>query len=149
MTPPTPSGYEISTDPARIDVDRLHRWLSEHAYWARGRSLDVVQRSLAGSANFGLYRVDGVMVGFARAVTDLATFAWLCDVYLEPAERGKGLGTWLVTTVRDHLHSHGVYRILLATWDAHDVYRRLGFTPLGKPDDYLELMTLVMDRQSG
>lgn len=148
MTPPIPSGYEISTDPALIDVDRLHRWLSEHAYWARGRSLDVVQRSLAGSVNFGLYR-DGVMVGFARAVTDLATFAWLCDVYLEPDERGKGLGTWLVRTVRDHLHSHGVYRILLATWDAHDVYRRLGFTPLGKPDDYLELMTLVMDRPGG
>lgn len=89
--------------------------------------------------NFGLYRADGVMVGFARAVTDLATFGWLCDVYLEPDERGKGLGSWLVSTVRDHLHSHGVYRIILATWDAHDVYRRLGFTPLSKPDDYMEL----------
>jgi GNAT superfamily N-acetyltransferase len=141
VTPPTPSGYEISTDPALIDVKRLHRWLSEHAYWARGRSLDVVRRSLAGSLNFGLYRADGEMVGFARAVTDLATFGWLCDVYLEPAERGKGLGSWLVSTVRDHLHSHGIYRIILATWDAHDVYRRLGFTPLAKPDDYMELFS--------
>lgn len=133
--------YEISTDSGRLNVARLHHWLSSHAYWALGRSREVVDRSLAGSVNFGLYRPDGVMVGFARAVTDHATFGWLCDVFLDPAERGKGLGSWLIETVRDHLRSLGVYRIMLATFDAHEVYQRLGFTPLGAPGDYMELMT--------
>jgi GNAT superfamily N-acetyltransferase len=136
-------GYEISTDLSRIDIGKVHRWLSDDAYWAKGRGREVVARSLAGSLNFGLHRADGVIVGFARTVTDLATFGWLCDVYIEPAERGRGLGTWLVRTVRDHLHAHGVYRIILATWDAHEVYRRLGFTTLATPGNYLELMTVV------
>jgi GNAT superfamily N-acetyltransferase len=133
-------GYELSTDPRRIDVDRVHRWLSTDAYWANDRPRSVVVRSLVGSTVYGLYRPgDRQQVAFARAVTDLATFAWLCDVYVEPAERGHGLGTWLATAVRDDLHARGVTRILLATWDAHGVYAKAGFTPLAEPGRWMEL----------
>ncbi|HEY6596161.1 MAG TPA: GNAT family N-acetyltransferase [Asanoa sp.] len=133
-------GYELSTDPRRIDVDRVHRWLSADAYWAKDRPRSVVVRSLVGSTVYGLYRPgDRQQVAFARAVTDLATFAWLCDVYVEPAERGHGLGTWLATAVRDDLYARGVTRILLATWDAHGVYAKAGFTPLAEPGRWMEL----------
>jgi predicted GNAT family acetyltransferase len=91
--------------------------------------------------SFGLYTPDGALVGFARVVTDLATFAWLCDVYIAPESRGKGLGTWLVGIIRDKLHAAGVYRILLATSSAHAVYATLGFTALAKPDTWMELDT--------
>lgn len=139
----TRDGYEISTSPGRLDVDLLHHWLSTDAYWALGRSRDTVARAVDDSTNYGLYRAgpDGVLTGYARAVTDQATFAWLCDVYVDPAERGRGLGYWLVGTVRDHLHGLGVTRILLATRDAHGLYAALGFTPMAFPDDWMELDT--------
>jgi GNAT superfamily N-acetyltransferase len=132
-------GYEISDDPDRLDVDLLHRWLSEDAYWALGRPREVVERSLAGSVNLGLYEPGGAFVGFARLVTDRATFAWLCDVYLEPATRGKGLGTWLVGTACALARSWGPRRVILATADAHGVYARLGFTSLVEPERWMEL----------
>jgi GNAT superfamily N-acetyltransferase len=139
-------GYELSADPRRIDVDRVHRWLSTDAYWAKDRPRSVVVRSIMGSTGYGIYRPgDGRQVAFARAVTDFATFAWLCDVYVDPAERGRGLGTWLATSVRDDLHDRGVRRILLATWDAHGVYAEAGFTPLAEPGRWMELDR----RQSG
>lgn len=136
--PRVPS-YEISSDPGRIDVDRVHHWLSTDTYWAIGRPRDVVERAIAGSLVFGAYRPDGTQVAFARAVTDRATFAWLCDVYVDPAERGIGLGTTLVAAARDHLEAIGVRRILLATNDAHDVYARLGWRPLAEPQRWMEL----------
>ena len=134
-----PDGYEIDTDPARLDVARVHRWLSTDAYWAMGRPADVVARSIAGSLCFGVYGADAAQVGFGRVVTDGATFGWLCDVYVAPTARGLGLGTWLVQVVRDHVQALGVKRILLATADAHDVYARVGFAPLADPGRWMEI----------
>lgn len=126
-----PDGYQLSTDPERIDRDRVHHWLSTDAYWARGRSRETTDRSFAGSIPYGVYRPeDGTQVAVARVITDRATFGWLCDVYVAPEVRGRGLGTWLAGAVRDHLASLGVRRIALATHDAHGVYAKLGFTPV-------------------
>ncbi|MGW1781072.1 GNAT family N-acetyltransferase [Streptomyces sp. NPDC002143] len=141
FTPAVAEGYEISADPARIDAERVHRWLSTDAYWALGRERDKQDRAIAGSLNFGVYdTASGEQVGYARVVTDLATFAWLCDVYVDPAARGKGLGTALVAAVRDHLRPHGVRRLLLATHDAHGVYEQVGFEALEKPDQWMALL---------
>ncbi|MCX5556295.1 GNAT family N-acetyltransferase [Streptomyces sp. NBC_00038] len=136
-----PEGYEFSADTARIDVDSVHRWLSTDAYWATGRSRDKQERAIAGSLNFGVYDgASGEQVAYARVVTDEATFAWLCDVYVDPSVRGKGLGTALVAAVRDHLEPLGLRRILLATADAHGVYEKLGFKVLERPDQWMALM---------
>lgn len=140
LTTTRADGYELSTDPRRIDVNRVHHWLSVESYWAKGRPRDVVARSMIGSAVFGVYRpVDKIQVAFARAVTDGATFAWLCDVFVDRSERGRGIGRWLVAGVRDDLTARGVRRILLATADAHGVYARLGFNPLSDPTRFMEL----------
>ncbi|MEH1026485.1 GNAT family N-acetyltransferase [Micromonospora profundi] len=133
-------GHLISTDPARLDLDLVHRWLSTDAYWALGRDRETVVRAFAGSLPFGVYRPeDGRQVAVARVVTDGATFAWLCDVYVDRAARGIGLGGWLAEAVRDHLADLGVRRILLATNDAHQVYARVGFTPLDNPERWMNL----------
>ena len=114
--------YEISADPARIDAARVHHWLSTDAYWALGRPREKQDAAIAGSLNFGAYHGEtGEMAAYARVITDYATFAWLCDVYVDPQARGTGLGTALVEAVRDHLAPHGLRRILLATADAHGV----------------------------
>lgn len=135
-----PAGHEISTDPGRLDRALIHQWLSQDAYWALGRSREKQDLAIAGSLNFGVYdRASGSQSGYARVVTDQATFAWLCDVYIAPAVRGKGLGTALVAAVRDHLAPHGLRRILLATADAHAVYAEVGFAPLEKPEKWMAL----------
>jgi len=140
-TPPLAEGYEISTDPDRIDAERVHRWLSTDAYWAIGRSREKQDRAIAGSLNFGVYDVEsGDQVAYARVITDLASFAWLCDVYVDRSARGKGIGTALVGAVREHLRPYGLRRILLATQDAHGVYEKLGFAPLAKPDQWMALV---------
>jgi GNAT superfamily N-acetyltransferase len=133
-------GYEISTDADRLDVDLIHRWLSTDAYWALGRPRDTLERAIAGSLNFGVYdprcaSPDGTaaQLGYARVVTDRATFAYLCDVYVDRAARGRGVGTALVAAVREHLALYGLRRIALVTADAHGVYARHGFTPLPDP----------------
>jgi GNAT superfamily N-acetyltransferase len=135
-----PDGYEISTDPARLDAELIHRWLSQDAYWAMGRSRDKQDRAIAASLNFGLYRTgSGEQAGYARVVTDYSTFGWLCDVYVDPARRGLGLGTALAAAVRDQLAPYGLRRILLATADAHGVYAKLGFEPLATPGKWMAL----------
>ncbi|MGW4548286.1 GNAT family N-acetyltransferase [Streptomyces violaceorubidus] len=143
-TPRLPEGYEISTDPHRVDAGRVHRWLSTDAYWALGRTREKQDRAIEGSLNFGVYdAVSGEQVAYARVITDLATFAWLCDVYVDPSARAKGLGTALVAAVREHLAPHGLRRILLATHDAHGVYEKLGFTALDRPEQW---MVFAFDR---
>lgn len=138
MNAELPAGYEISTDPTRLDPALIHQWLSRDAYWAVGRSREKQDLAIAGSLNFGLYEsASGAQVGYARVVTDRATFAWLCDVYIAPDARGKGLGTALTTAVRDHLSPYGLRRILLATADAHAVYARVGFASLEKPEKWM------------
>jgi GNAT superfamily N-acetyltransferase len=133
-------GYEISTDPARLDAELIHRWLSRDAYWALGRSREKQDRAITGSLNFGLYASgSGAQVGYARVVTDYATFGWLCDVYIDRAARGQGLGTALVAAVCDHLDPYGLRRVLLATTDAQGVYAKVGFAPLAKPEKWMAL----------
>ncbi|MCX3062496.1 GNAT family N-acetyltransferase [Streptomyces beihaiensis] len=135
-----PEGYEISTDPSRIDAARVHTWLSTDAYWATGRARETQDAAVAGSLNFGVHdTASGEQVAYARVVTDHVTFAWLCDVYVDPSVRGKGLGTALVAAVRDHLEPLGVRRMLLATRDAHGVYEQVGFEPLPAPGQWMAL----------
>ncbi|MFI6854718.1 GNAT family N-acetyltransferase [Streptomyces sp. NPDC050416] len=143
-TPSLPEGYEISTDPTRIDAERVHHWLSTDAYWALGRPREKQDRAIEGSLNFGVYdTVSGKQVAYARVITDRATFGWLCDVYVDPSVRGKGVGTALVAAVRDELRQYGVRRVLLATHDAHGVYAKLGFAALERPEHW---MALVFDQ---
>ncbi|MFD5951927.1 GNAT family N-acetyltransferase [Streptomyces collinus] len=140
-TPSLPEGYEISTDPARVDRERVHHWLSTDAYWALGRPREKQDRAIEGSLNFGVYEtVSGEQVAYARVITDRATFGWLCDVYVDPSVRGKGVGGALVAAVRDELRSYGVRRVLLATHDAHEVYARHGFAALERPGDWMALV---------
>ncbi|MFY1635648.1 GNAT family N-acetyltransferase [Solwaraspora sp. WMMB335] len=143
-------GYQVCDDPTRVDLDRVHTWLSTDAYWALGRSRQVVATALANSSVFGVYQgTDGPQVGFARVVTDLSTFGWLCDVYIDRSVRGHGLGSWLVGCVRDELTRRGIRRLLLATEDAHGVYARLGFTPLADPQRWMELARPAPDQPPG
>jgi GNAT superfamily N-acetyltransferase len=118
--------YEISTDPARLDRDLIFRYLSEDSYWARGRSRELIERGIDNSVVFGAY-LGEEQVGFARAVTDRATFAWLADVFVLPDHRGHGLGKRLVETALGHPELEGVPRWMLGTADAHELYRRYGF----------------------
>ncbi|WP_086736951.1 GNAT family N-acetyltransferase [Streptomyces glaucescens] len=135
-----PGGYEISTDPDRVDAERVHRWLSTDACWALGRPREKQDRAIAGSLNFGVYATaSGKQIAYARVLTDRATFAWLCDVYVDPSVRGEGVGTALVAAVREELRPYGLRRVLLATHDAHGVYEKLGFTPLERPDQWMAL----------
>jgi GNAT superfamily N-acetyltransferase len=121
-------GYEMSTDPSRLDVDAVHAWLANESYWAVGREREVTDRSIAGSICVGAYAVpDGEQAGFARVVTDRATFAWLCDVFVFEAHRGHGLARTMVRAAMDLPELATVRLWLLATADAHGVYAPLGF----------------------
>ncbi|MEU6892360.1 GNAT family N-acetyltransferase [Streptomyces sp. NPDC046557] len=140
MNSALPDGYEISTDPERLDRELIHRWLSQDAYWALGRPREKQDLAIAQSLNFGLYEsASGAQLGYARVVTDLSTFAWLCDVYIDPGVRGKGLGTALAAATRDHLAPYGLRRIMLATADAHAVYAKVGFASLETPEKWMAL----------
>jgi GNAT superfamily N-acetyltransferase len=129
--------YTISTDQQRLDIELIHRYLSTSTYWATGRPLDVVRRSLAHSLCFGLY-LDGVQVGFARVITDYATFAWIADVFVLDAHRGQGLGVWMMEVILAHPDLQGFRRWALATKDAQELYRRFGFAELTRPERWME-----------
>jgi GNAT superfamily N-acetyltransferase len=132
--------YVVSTDPARLDLAAVHAFLTR-SYWSPGIPEDVVRRAAAHSLTCGLYHEtdDGVaQVGYARAVTDRATYAYLADVYVLEAHRGGGLGTWLVGTLLSHDALRGLRRTALMTRDAHRLYERLGFRPAARPENYLE-----------
>ena len=134
------AGYEISTDAARLDRARIHDWLSTDAYWAMNRSREKQDLAIDGSLNFGAYEVgSGEMMAYARVVTDHATFAWLCDVYVHRAVRGKGIGTALAKAVRDHFTPLGIKRLVLCTNDAHGVYAKVGFAALHAPEQWMAL----------
>lgn len=135
-------GFRISTNPVELDVAVIHHYLAEESYWAKNISREVVERGIANSLNFGLYAPDGQQAGFARVVTDRATFAWLCDVFVLPAFRGQGLSKWLMAVVWAHPDLQGLRRQLLATLDAHGLYTQFGFAPLQTPDRFLEVRRL-------
>jgi GNAT superfamily N-acetyltransferase len=134
-------GYLLSTEPALVDVARVHAWLSEDSYWARGRDLSTVERALRGSRPYVVIdqAADRAQVAFARVVTDDATFAWICDVFVDPAHRGRGVGQWVISSVLDDLSAAGVRRVLLKTRDAHALYAQSGFAPLAAPRQWMEL----------
>ena len=128
----------ISTERADIDVDLVHRFLHEDAYWCRGVPRAVLETAIANSLCFSAF-VDDRQIGFARVITDRATFAYLCDVFVSEAERGAGLGQWLVECVLAHPELQGLRRFCLMTKDAHALYRRFGFAPMGDATRYLEI----------
>ena len=130
--------YVVSTDPARLDVDLIHRFLSEEAYWAKGRGRDVTERAIANSYPFGVY-LDGEQVAFARVVTDTITFAWLADVFVLPEHRGNGVGKLLVETVLGDERFQGMKRWFLGTADAHELYRRYGFAEPVNPGRFMAI----------
>jgi GNAT superfamily N-acetyltransferase len=130
-------GYEVSTDAGRLDVDAVHAFLST-AYWSAGISRETRERAIAGSAPFGLYAPDGSQAGFARVITDRATFAYLADVFVLEPHRGRGLGVWLVGSIVEHPDLQGLRRFHLATADAHGLYARFGFLPHPQPERLLD-----------
>ena len=133
-----PAGFWVSDDRSLVDVGRVHHWLATESYWARGRPYDVVARSVAESLTLGLYRPGGEQVGVCRWVTDFATFAWLCDVFVDTAVRGSGLGTFLVERATDHPAVRDLRLQVLGTRDAHGLYRRVGFQPLTRAERWME-----------
>lgn len=130
--------FRISSDPAELDRELVHRWLSTDAYWAIGRSREVQDSAIDGSRNYGVYdEASGAQLAYARVVTDGATFAWLCDVYVAPSARGEGVGVALVEHLLADLEPLGLRRIALATGDAHGLYERFGFTALPNPEQWM------------
>ena len=136
-----PDGFEADDSIERIDVDVVHGFLST-SYWAAGIPRETVVRSIAGSLNLGVYDADGAMVAFARMVTDRATFAWLADVFVVPQSRGHGLGKFVVSTLLEHPELKGLRRLMLATADAHELYRSYGFSEFEDPS---QLMVIRRD----
>lgn len=130
------SDVDLSDDKARLDIGRIHGWLAS-SYWSPGIERSLVERAIAGSHCLGAYR-DGAQVGFARMITDHATFAWLADVWVDESARGHGLGRRMVRWFLDDSRYAGIRRIGLTTADAHGVYTALGFTPLLRADRYME-----------
>ena len=129
--------YQLVTDPARFDIDAIHAFLSQ-TYWSPGIPLATLRRAIAHSLCFGILH-GGRQVAFARVVTDRATFAYLCDVYVLEAHRGRGLSQRLLEAIAAHPELQGLRRLLLATRDAHGLYARFGFKPLKSPDRMMEI----------
>lgn len=144
--------WTISTDPARQNVDTIHAFLAS-AYWSEQIPRDVVERAVRNSLCFGLFAGEA-QIGLARMVTDYATFAYLCDVYVLESHRGHGLGKWLIECVMAHPQLQGLRRFNLVTRDAHGLYASYGFKPLAKPESHMErhkpdiYKTIVTSEQS-
>lgn len=132
-------GYTLSTDRTRIDIDLVGRFLAEEAYWSTGLPRPMLERALAGSLPMGLYAPGGEMVGFGRLVTDCTVFAYLRDVFVVPAHRGRGLSAWLAKEIRNHPELGTVTTWMLATRDAHAVYAKAGFAPVPHPEYYMSV----------
>ena len=139
-TETAPGRYEISTDPARLDVKAIHAYLTQ-SYWSPGIPVATVERAVRHSLCFGVYeKVTGAQVGFTRVVTDHATFAYLCDVYVLEAHRGHALGKRMMREVMSHPALTGARRIMLATRDAHGLYRQSGFVEAGREGNLMEIV---------
>jgi GNAT superfamily N-acetyltransferase len=129
-------GYEIDQDKSRLDIDLIHKFLST-SYWAEGIPREIIIKSIQESDCFGIYR-SGEQVGFARVISDHVTFAYLADVFVVPEARGRGLGKWLMATIMNSAQYQNLRRWLLATKDAHELYRQFGFTE-APPDRFMEI----------
>lgn len=126
--------FKISTDVFKLDVNVIHKYLSEESYWAKGISKHVVEKAIANSLCFGLFYKDE-QIGFARLVTDKATFAYLADVFVLNDFRGRGLSKWLMQTIQAHPELQNLRRWILTTLDAHGLYEKFGWIKL--PEDYM------------
>ena len=128
----------ISDEPARLDRALIHRYLSERSYWAKGVPREVVDRAIDHSLCFGIFE-SGQQVGFARVVTDHATFAWLADVFVMEEQRGQGLSKRLMTAILGHPALQGLRRFMLATLDAHGLYEQFGFAAVKDVERFMEI----------
>jgi len=137
--------YSISTDKERLDIGFIHAFLSG-SYWAENIPVEIVRKSIEGSLCFGVYEA-GKQVGFARVITDKATFGYLADVFIDESLRGRGLSKWLMETIMAHPDLQGLRRFMLATRDAHGLYAQYGFTPLGLPDRWMNIHKPGLYRQ--
>lgn len=129
--------YHISTDQTALDIDLIHTYLSQESYWARGIPRSIVEKSIQHSLCFGMFWHDK-QVGFARAITDYTTFAYLADVFILPAHQRHGLGKWLLACIQAHPDLQHLRRWMLATADAHGLYAQYGFTPLPQPEMFMQ-----------
>ncbi|HLW86213.1 MAG TPA: GNAT family N-acetyltransferase [Candidatus Sulfotelmatobacter sp.] len=130
--------FVISSDPARLDLDVIHNFLT-NCYWAKGIPRDVVARSIEHALCFGIYDDRGAQVGFARVISDFATIAYLGDVFVLESHRGRGLGKWLMECITQHPALQNLRRWILTTRDAHGLYAQVGFTPVKSPERFMEL----------
>ncbi|MGB8064619.1 MAG: GNAT family N-acetyltransferase [Candidatus Sulfotelmatobacter sp.] len=130
--------FLISTDPARLDLDVIYNFLT-NCYWAKGIPREVVARSIEHALCFAIYDGSGAQVGFARVVSDFATVAYLGDVFVLESHRGRGLSKWMMECILQHPALQNLRRWILLTRDAHELYRKFGFTALKSPDRYMEL----------
>jgi GNAT superfamily N-acetyltransferase len=135
------NGIDFSDDKARLDVARIHGWLAS-SYWSPGIGRDLIVRAIAGSHCLGAYR-EGGQVGFARMITDHATFAWLSDVWVDESARGQGIARAMVRWFLDHADYRRIRRISFRTLDAHGVYAPLGFRPVAEPQNIMERLCLA------
>ena len=129
--------YSISTNKEKLDIEYIHQFLS-HSYWAENIPFEIVKRSVEGAICFGVYD-NNKQIGFARVVTDRATFGYLADVFIDENYRGRGLSKWLMQVILSHPGLQGLRRILLATSDAHGLYTQYGFTPLNNPERWMQV----------
>jgi GNAT superfamily N-acetyltransferase len=130
-------GYTISTDKTLLDFEVIYKYLSEESYWAKGILAERLKNAIEGSMCFGVYK-GNTIAGFTRVITDKATFAYLCDVFILPGYRGIGLSKWLMQTIVEHPELQGLRRWSLATADAHGLYSQFGFTQLSRPENWME-----------
>ena len=140
----TPDDIRVSDDAAELDRDRIYRWIGEESYWAKGRSRERQETAIDNSWNFGAYdAATGEQLGFARVVTDRATYAWICDVYVDQQARGRSVGKSLMAAIVKAMDALGVQRVVLATADAHGLYEQYGFNLLDQPDRWMIRRPLV------
>jgi len=130
-------GYRISTDQSELDIKSIHEFISK-SYWAEGIPMAILTRAISNSLCFGVFSKEKEQVGFARMITDLATYAYLADVYILEDHRGKGLSKWLMEEIMSHSDLQGLRRMTLATADAHGLYEKYGFSELAKPEIFME-----------
>lgn len=131
-------GLLLTDDESLLDMTKIYQWISVESYWANGRELDVLKKAFANSYPIGVYE-GTTQVAVARIVSDTATFAWLCDVFVDSNFRGRGIGTWLASATVQWAEKNGIKRIVLATRDAHEVYARAGFELLKSPERWMAI----------
>lgn len=134
----TAADYQVSSDPARLDFATIHQFIAG-SYWAAGIPEAVLRKAMANSLCFGVYDGDGQQVGFARVITDKATFAYLADVFILPPHRGLELSKMLIQAVVNHPELQGLRRMMLATRDAHSLYAQYGFTTVANPQSLMQI----------